>query len=229
MIHIGERIRIRRKMLQLSQKELAERIGYDTDNNKSTISKIETGANDITRTKISIFANALETTEAYLMGWTDNPEINDCGIDQNDNIIAIQNSEHIVFPVIGEVAAGYDQVPISEWDGETIPIHIDNLKGRPQSDFFVLEVKGESMFPEFQNGDKVLIQKQDTLEYSGQVGVILYDGEYTTLKKVEFKQGEDWLNLVPINPSYPKERIEGADLERCRVLGFPVLLIREYE
>lgn len=74
MEHIGERIRIRRKMLNMSQADLAEKVGYDTDNNKSTISKIETGVNDITRTKITIFAKALDTTEAFLMGWTDNPE-----------------------------------------------------------------------------------------------------------------------------------------------------------
>lgn len=75
MEHIGERIRIRRKMLNMSQADLAEKVGYDTDNNKSTISKIETGVNDITRTKITIFAKALDTTEAFLMGWTDNPEL----------------------------------------------------------------------------------------------------------------------------------------------------------
>lgn len=85
MEHIGERIRTRRKMLNMSQADLAGKVGYDADNNKSTISKIETGVNDITRTKITVFANALDTTEAYLMGWTDNPELTREEVISNDN------------------------------------------------------------------------------------------------------------------------------------------------
>ena len=74
-MNIGEIIKKRRIMLGMSQEELAVKTGYTTANNKSAISKIETGANDISRSKISVFARALKTSEAYLMGWTDNPEL----------------------------------------------------------------------------------------------------------------------------------------------------------
>ena len=53
------------------------------------------------------------------------------------------------------------------------------------------------------------------------------DDEISTLKKVEFVKGEDWLRLVPINPNVPPILIEGEDLEHCRVMGVPKLLIRE--
>ena len=65
---LGERIKERRKDLGLSQAELAEELGY-TD--RSTIAKIEKGINDIAQSRITAFAEALRTTPAYLMGWTD--------------------------------------------------------------------------------------------------------------------------------------------------------------
>ena len=83
------------------------------------------------------------------------------------------------------------------------------------------------MYPLYIEGDRVLVRKCETLDRSGQIGAILYEGEYVTLKKVEYVNGEDWVKLIPINPEYPPKTIKGVDLEQCRVLGMPVLLIRE--
>lgn len=66
MSNIGQRIMIRRKELQLTQEELAAKMGYKS---KSTINKIELGINDIPQSKIVKFAEVLDTTIAYLMGW----------------------------------------------------------------------------------------------------------------------------------------------------------------
>ena len=85
------------------------------------------------------------------------------------------------------------------------------------------------MYPLYQDGDKVLVLRQSTLNESGEVGVILYDGDTATLKKIEYKQGEDWLRLVPLNPEYKPKVIANEDLEQCRVLGIPRLLIRELD
>ncbi len=68
MSHPNDRIKSRRQALGLSQSELAARLGY-TD--RSTIAKIERGVNDINQSKLEAFAAALETTGAYLMGWTE--------------------------------------------------------------------------------------------------------------------------------------------------------------
>lgn len=67
---VADRIKQLRERLGLTQEQLAERLGY---NGKSSISKIETSGNDITLKKISRLAPVLHTTEAYLMGWVDNP------------------------------------------------------------------------------------------------------------------------------------------------------------
>lgn len=67
-MNIGDRIKARRVQLGLSQEELAARLGYKS---RSTINKIELGVNDITQSKVSAIAKALDTTSAYLMGWDD--------------------------------------------------------------------------------------------------------------------------------------------------------------
>lgn len=136
-------------------------------------------------------------------------------------------SDVVTFPVLGKIAAGYDSIAVEDWGSEIIEIPKAYLKGRGRSEFFVLEVKGDSMYPQYCEGDKVLILKQTTLNTSGTVGAVLYDDDYATLKKVTYAPGEDWLELSPINPMYPPKRIVGADLERCRIIGIPKLLIRD--
>ncbi len=135
-------------------------------------------------------------------------------------------TDTVTFPVIGEIAAGYDHFAVEDWSGETVEIPTYYLKGRKQEDYFVLSVKGDSMYPLYMDNDKVLILKQSTLNYSGEIGAIVYD-DCATLKKVEYVKGEDWLKMIPINPQYPPKRIEGVDLESCKVLGIPKLLLRE--
>jgi len=63
---VGKNIADRRRELKLTQEELAEKLGYKS---KSTINKIELGINDISQSKLVLFAKALNTTPGYLMGW----------------------------------------------------------------------------------------------------------------------------------------------------------------
>ena len=80
MPEIGKRIRIRREELGITQEELAYKLGYKS---KTTIAKIENGTNDIVQSKVIEFAQALDTTPAYLMGWT---QYNETIPEKNDNI-----------------------------------------------------------------------------------------------------------------------------------------------
>lgn len=68
----GKRIAERRQQLSLSQSQLAERLGYS---DKTAISKIENGISQLNQSKIIAFADALQTTPAYLMGWIDDPDM----------------------------------------------------------------------------------------------------------------------------------------------------------
>ncbi|MBQ7976593.1 MAG: helix-turn-helix domain-containing protein [Clostridia bacterium] len=197
----------------LSQEELATIINVS----KSTIGMYEQGNRipkaDATLRKLAEFFNV---SIDYLMGFSDN-KYPSPGITE----------DYVTFPVIGDIAAGYDNVAIENWEGEKIDVPLSYLKGRNASDFFVLRVKGDSMYPLYHEDDRVLILKQTTLNYSGQIGAILYDDDCSTLKKVEYVQGEDWMRLVPINPNYTIKTISGPDLEKCRVIGIPKMLIRE--
>lgn len=63
---VGHRIKARRESLGMTQDELAEKVGYK---HKTSISKIENNKTDISTTDLERFAEVLETTVQYLMGW----------------------------------------------------------------------------------------------------------------------------------------------------------------
>ncbi len=213
---LSDRIKYCRKQKGYTQEELAkllrEKYGLGTD--RAMISKWETGFQEPQIHTVTCLADLFGVSIDFL-----------------NNDIKLKSPEittdTVTFPVIGEIAAGYDSIAIEDWSGDTVEIPTSYLKGRKKEDFFVLSVHGDSMYPLYMNGDKVLILKQSTLNNSGDIGAILYDGEYATLKKVEYVNGEDWLKLIPINPEYQPKKIEGPDLEQCRVIGIPKLLIRE--
>ena len=70
---IGKRIKKRRTDLELTQDDLARRMGYKS---KAAICKVENGEDNVTLDRISKFAQALECTPAYLMGWEDITDAN---------------------------------------------------------------------------------------------------------------------------------------------------------
>lgn len=63
---IGNKIKERRLELGWSQRDLASRVGY---NNNSTVARIENGKVDIPQSKIVKFAEVMNVSVAYLMGW----------------------------------------------------------------------------------------------------------------------------------------------------------------
>ena len=63
-----ENIKKRRIQLNMSQQELAEAVGYS---GKSMVSQVERGIIDLPRSLIMKFADALNCSESYLMGWED--------------------------------------------------------------------------------------------------------------------------------------------------------------
>ena len=222
MSAFGKILRELRTENNLTQIQLAQKIGVAF----STISMYERGEREPDFETMEAIADYFNVTMDYLHGKSDKKYYKS----DNDNLPSPNITEdYTTFAVIGEVAAGYDSIAIEDWEGETVDIPNSWLRGRDSEEFFVLKVKGDSMYPTYQEGDKVLVLKQSTLNYSGQVGVILYDDEYASLKKVEYKMGEDWLRMVPINPTHPIKKVDGEELEHCRILGIPKMLIREIE
>lgn len=70
-MNIGERIRQRRIELQMSQDELARRVGYKS---RTSVNKIELNLQGLTLSKVRAFAVALNTTAEYLLGYETDKE-----------------------------------------------------------------------------------------------------------------------------------------------------------
>lgn len=139
-----------------------------------------------------------------------------------------QYNESIIIkmPVIGKIAAGYGGAAVEEHTGEYELVPTELFGGLPEEEFFVLRVVGDSMYPKLLDGDKVLVQRTSSVD-SGTIAVVLYDSEEATVKRVEYVQGCDYVDLIPINPNYPPRRIQGVDLQECRILGKVIKLFRD--
>lgn len=133
--------------------------------------------------------------------------------------------DYVTFDIIGNVAAGYDRVAYEDWENGQISIPVHWLRGRPQEEYFVLRVIGDSMFPKYEDGDVVLVKKQNAVNYSGEIAVVIYGDDNSTLKKVDYVSGR-LLKLTPVNPAFPPVTLRDEELEHCRILGVPVLLVR---
>lgn len=86
---IGERIKALRIQNNLTQQELADKLHYKS---RSTINKIELGINEIHPTKIFAFANALNTTPEYILGWK-----NDYKIYENKILIVLEDGSQMKY------------------------------------------------------------------------------------------------------------------------------------
>ena len=206
MLEAYKRIRELRISAGLSQDELAKKTGY---NDRSSIAKIEAGKVDLTQSKLVAFADALNTTPGYLMGWEpDNKPPIPAGfqpLPKRDRI-----------PRVGQIACGtpilaeenveaYDEVP-SDW-------HAD----------FTLLCQGDSMEPKIKDGDVVAIHSQPMVE-NGEVAAVLIDGE-ATLKRVFLF--DDHLELRAENPTFPTILRIGEDMNTITIEGKAVGLCRK--
>lgn len=194
--------------------------------NEGAISQYRKGAYKATQRNLEKLSIALGVPIPWLMGGDVGAQHFD--LFQTSPFPAPRITEDVVtFPVIGEVAAGYEHIAAEDWSGDTIDIPAQYLRGHDVSEFFVLTVHGDSMYPLFVPEDKVLVLRQSTIGQSGDIGVVRYNGDAATLKKVEFDAAGGWMRFVPINPNYPPRTIRGADLDACSVLGVPRLVLRE--
>ena len=91
LAEFGKRIKMRRVELNMTQEELAKKVGYTS---RSSINKIELGLVDLPQSKISLIATALSVSPAYLVGWANiNQGINNGIIGNNNNHNVVAHSE----------------------------------------------------------------------------------------------------------------------------------------
>ena len=131
--------------------------------------------------------------------------------DDNDNV---GKKYGFKIPVLGTIPAGIPIEAIEEiLDYEEIPLEMANT-----GEFFGLKVKGDSMSPRIQDGDVVIVKKQNTCE-TGDVCVVMVNGFDATLKQV--KKDYNGIMLVPFNTEYKPMFYSNKDIEELpiRIIG----------
>ena len=213
MLRLYENIRMYRKRAKMTQDELAQRAGY-TD--RSSIAKIEKGLIDLPQTKIKQFADIFGVSPSDLMGWDNKSE---SILSHNDTPPA----KPIRIPVLGSIPAGIPIEAIEDiLDWEELPASM----GKGGAEYFALQVKGDSMFPNYLDGDVLIFRKQETCN-SGQDCAVMVNGDDATFKRV--KIGEKGITLQPLNPAYDPmyfTREECAEIP-VRIIGVVVELRRK--
>lgn len=137
-------------------------------------------------------------------------------IEKNEpsNISAVIPSDKIYkIPVFASVSAGFGAYA-DEDVVDILPMVIDNPYDVP--DMIGIQVKGNSMYPKIEDGDIIVVRKQESVD-SGEVAVLLLDGNEGLVKKVVYR--DDWIELHSFNPEYQTRRFEGAEVQRLRVVG----------
>lgn len=199
----------------ISQTELCEKTGIP----KSAMSQYLSGAFKPKQARTYILAEALHTTPEYLMGTLDNPDPAP-ELKSPLHIIRYTPEQMTPLPVIGRVAAGYTCLAEQVIEGYALADPSSLTEGY---EHFWLRVKGDSMEPDIQDGDLVLVRSQETVD-SGDCAVVIVDEEDGLVKNIEF--GSNYVSLISKNPSYPPRIFVEEEANRLRIVGKVVELKR---
>lgn len=202
-MNIGDLIHKRRTELGLTLEEVGNAVGVS----KSTVKKWEDGfISNMKRDKISELSKILRISPVSLItGEETTPE--------PSNISAVYDDHICMIPVFESVSAGFGALAENSVV-DYMPLRI--VSNYEAADTICIRVQGDSMFPKIEDGDTIQVHKQESVD-SGDIAVVLLDGEEGLVKKVVY--GPDWIELHSINPMYPVRRFENAEVLRLRVVG----------
>ena len=158
---------------------------------KSHLSQYVNGKSNPDNEKIFLLSKVFGVSEAWLLGY-DVPRYK--VTEEFDEDIS-PKPQGLQIPVLGTVAAG---IPISAvediLDYEEIPQSWQN-----QGEFFGLRIKGDSMKPDINDGDTVIVKQQSTAN-NGDVVIALVNGDDATCKK--FEKLDNGIMLISNNSEY---------------------------
>lgn len=205
MATLYDRIKSRRTELGLTVEELAHKMGYK---DKSSISKIENGKADIPQSKIAAFADALETTTAYLMGWEEQSTPKPTSpASIPPGFIPMPKMKKV--PLIGAIACGDPITALQNREGDVdVPEDV-------RCDF-ALKCHGDSMVGAgIHDGDVVYIHIQPEVE-NGEIAAVRI-GDEATLKRVYLHM--DYVELRPENPAFESIIRRKEDMNDVHIEG----------
>lgn len=120
-------------------------------------------------------------------------------------------SKATCIPVLGTVKAGIPITAIQEiLDYEEISSEMARC-----GEYFALRIKGDSMEPRMHEGDVVIVKQQSTVD-SGQIAIVLVNGDEATVKKVRFRN--NGIELIAFNSyAYEPHFYSAEDIQRLPV------------
>lgn len=204
MATFADRLTDALRIRNMTAAELARKMGI----NEGTISQYKKGLYEPKQRRTQQIAKILNVSIDWLMG-ADMP-FSDYSF---PNLSTVPEDNVYEIPVFDSVSAGFSAIA----QDSIIEYKHTFIKNAAEKDKYIwVNVIGDSMAPTIENGDKLLIRKQESVD-SGQVAIVLIDGEEAAVKKVVY--GKDWIELQSFNPYFPTRRFDGADVQKIRVLG----------
>ena len=200
----GERLKTLREKAGLSQAALAEKCGWAS---QSRVGNYEKGVRKIGADDAAILATALMVHPAEIL----------FGLEPVNNVIPAPIGLRQI-PIISYVQAGCwtESCECRAMDGSIETITTDLDLG---SMAFALEVRGDSMAPEILEGDVVVIDP-DVDPLPGDIVAAKNGSHEATIKQYRPRgtndQGQEYFELVPLNPVYPTMR---SDHHHVTIIG----------
>lgn len=114
-------------------------------------------------------------------------------------------------PVLGRVPAG---IPVEAVEDVIEMLELDAPMANDGNAYFALLVTGDSMFPEYRDGDIVIVRVQSTAETGDDV-VAYVDGSDATLKR--FTRTTGGVQLRPLNTAYPTRSFTSQEVAARKV------------
>lgn len=179
-----------KKLRQIDVLNLAKpfQAKYNIKFSKSHLSQYVNGKSNPDNEKIFLLSKVFGVTEAWLLGY------NVPRYERIENT-GPQTPQGLKIPVLGTVAAGIPISAVEEiLDYEEVPQSWKN-----QGEFFGLRIKGDSMKPDINHGDTVIVRKQSTAN-NGDVVITLVNGDDVTCKK--FEKLDNGIILISNNSEY---------------------------
>lgn len=163
---------------------------------KSSLSEYINGKYEAKQDGVYLLARALDVNEAWLMGLDVPMERTTDEIFKKIGAISLSDIGTVKIPILGTVKAGYDYLA-----QENIIDYISfKIDGKDLENYYGLYITGDSMEPLFDDGDTVIVHKQDSFE-NGDNCVVLINSNEATIKKVY--KGATGIELKAVNPYYP--------------------------
>lgn len=215
----SNRLKTAMRIRNIKASELSVKTGIA----KSSLSEYINGKYEAKQDGVYLLSRALNVNEAWLMG-LDVPMERISDDLKKIGAIPLSEIDTIKIPVLGTVKAGYNYLA-----QENIVDYIAfKADGTDKENYYALNIVGDSMEPLFDDGDTVIVHKQDDFE-NGDNCVILINGEEATVKKVY--KGNMGLELKAVNPYYPpriftKEEIKSLPI---KIIGVVEKSIRNFK